>query len=104
MNDNGKIIAAVLAGLAIGALLGVLVAPEKGSEIRNRLGGALRRSGTENDTPEETEDHPEFENEGARKARLKRPAQEKLKETRDKITGNGTHAASSIPGMTGAGH
>ena len=33
----GKIVAAVLAGVAVGAALGILFAPEKGTETRNRL-------------------------------------------------------------------
>lgn len=33
----GKIVAAVLAGVAVGAALGILFAPEKGSEVRRRI-------------------------------------------------------------------
>lgn len=37
MNDNGKIVTALLAGLAAGAVLGIIFAPEKGSETREKL-------------------------------------------------------------------
>jgi gas vesicle protein len=100
MRDNAKIMAAVLAGLAIGAIMGVLFAPEKGSEMRNKLAGGLRRSDMQNQE-EEMGDYPEFENEAARNARLKQPAQEKLRETKEKITGNGSHAATNTPRTTG---
>ncbi len=42
MNDNTKIIAALLAGLAAGAAIGVLFAPENGSETRDKLNDALK--------------------------------------------------------------
>ena len=42
MNDNTKILAALLAGLAAGAALGILFAPERGSETRDRLNDALK--------------------------------------------------------------
>jgi gas vesicle protein len=35
--DTGKIVVGVLAGVAVGALLGVLFAPEKGSVIRTKI-------------------------------------------------------------------
>ncbi|MFZ4263234.1 YtxH domain-containing protein [Sphingobacterium sp. HJSM2_6] len=41
MNDNGKIITALLAGLAAGAVLGILFAPEKGSETREKINESL---------------------------------------------------------------
>ena len=37
MNTSGKILAAVAAGIAAGAVLGILFAPGKGSETRRKL-------------------------------------------------------------------
>lgn len=37
MNTTGKIITAMVAGAALGAILGVLLAPDKGSEIRKKI-------------------------------------------------------------------
>lgn len=37
MNTNGKILAAVAAGIAAGAVLGILFAPDKGSETRRKI-------------------------------------------------------------------
>ncbi len=41
MNDNGKIVTALLAGVAVGAVLGLLFAPEKGSETRDKINESL---------------------------------------------------------------
>jgi gas vesicle protein len=45
MNDNSKIAIALLAGVAVGAALGILFAPEKGSETRDRLSNSLKDLG-----------------------------------------------------------
>jgi gas vesicle protein len=41
-NDTGKIIGAVLLGAAIGAALGVLFAPEKGTATRKKMMDGLK--------------------------------------------------------------
>jgi gas vesicle protein len=45
MNDNSKVVVALLAGLAAGAALGILFAPERGTETRDRLNDALKNLG-----------------------------------------------------------
>lgn len=37
MNNTGKIAVGVVAGLAVGAILGVLFAPAKGSDTRKKI-------------------------------------------------------------------
>ncbi len=45
MNDNSKTVVALLAGLAAGAVLGLLFAPEKGTETRDKLSESLKNLG-----------------------------------------------------------
>lgn len=45
MNDNTKVLAAMLAGVAAGVAIGILFAPEKGSETRVRLTDSLKNLG-----------------------------------------------------------
>jgi gas vesicle protein len=46
-NNSGKMIAALLLGAAAGATMGVLFAPDKGSELRRRIVGRASELGEE---------------------------------------------------------
>lgn len=42
MNSNSKTVIALLAGLAAGAVLGILFAPDTGSETRDKLSDSIK--------------------------------------------------------------
>lgn len=45
MNDGSKVVVALLTGLAAGAALGILYAPDKGSDMREKLAESLNTLG-----------------------------------------------------------
>ncbi|HWZ16101.1 MAG TPA: YtxH domain-containing protein [Mucilaginibacter sp.] len=45
MNDNSKVFVALLVGLAAGTALGILFAPQKGEETRDKLAESLTSLG-----------------------------------------------------------
>jgi gas vesicle protein len=45
MTDNSKVVVALLLGIAAGAALGILFAPEKGTETRDKLSESLKKLG-----------------------------------------------------------
>lgn len=45
MNDSAKVVVALLAGLAAGVVIGVLFAPDKGAETRDKLNESLKNLG-----------------------------------------------------------
>lgn len=45
MNDNSRVLVGLLVGLAAGAALGLLFAPEKGSDTRDKLSESLKDLG-----------------------------------------------------------
>lgn len=45
MNDSTKVLAALLAGLAAGVVIGVLFAPDKGAETRDKVNESLKDLG-----------------------------------------------------------
>ncbi|MBL0340991.1 MAG: YtxH domain-containing protein [Bacteroidetes bacterium] len=42
MGENGKLVIALLAGVAAGIAIGILIAPQKGSESRQKLTDAAK--------------------------------------------------------------
>lgn len=42
MSDSGKFLVGLLTGIGIGAAIGVLIAPDKGSNTYKRLEGAVK--------------------------------------------------------------
>lgn len=45
MENTGKIVVGVLAGVAVGAVLGLLFAPEKGSTTRQKISDSVKGFG-----------------------------------------------------------
>lgn len=45
MQDSSKVLVALLAGLAAGVVVGIIFAPDKGAETRDKLGESLKDLG-----------------------------------------------------------
>lgn len=60
MNDNAKFLAGLLTGLGVGTILGLLIAPDKGSETYKKIEGAVKDAAN---------DLMEFSNEALRSAK-----------------------------------
>ncbi len=44
MNSSSKVLVALIAGVALGASLGVLFAPDKGTDVRRKIGDQARKA------------------------------------------------------------
>ena len=47
MNDNGKFFIGLITGIGIGTAIGMLLAPEKGSETYKKVEGAVKDATTD---------------------------------------------------------
>jgi gas vesicle protein len=88
MNDNTKVVVALLAGLAAGAALGILFAPEKGTETRDKLTESLKKLG---DSIRETAAN-EIDNLVGLKDKVVDNLKSKIKSTEDELQDDLEHA------------
>ena len=72
MNDYGKTLVGILAGLVAGAAIGLLLAPEKGSDLREKLNDSLK--GVADDIKKKVSEQLDDFNE--KKSKLKKDAEE----------------------------
>ncbi|MGY4383292.1 gas vesicle protein [Pedobacter sp. UYP24] len=88
MNDNSKVLIGLLAGLAAGAALGLLFAPEKGSETRDKLSQSLKDLG--DSIKDMAAD--EINNLSSLKDKVVSSVKSKIKETEDEFVDDIEHA------------
>jgi len=88
MNDGSKVLVGLLAGLAAGAALGLLFAPEKGSETRDRLSQSLKDLG--DSIKERAAD--EIDNLTSLKDKVVSSVKSRLSEAEDEFVDDAEHA------------
>jgi gas vesicle protein len=88
MNDNSKVLIGLLAGLAAGAALGLLFAPDRGTETRDKLSQSLK------DLGETIKDRAadEINNLSAFKDKVVGSVKSKLQQTEDEFADDAEHA------------
>jgi len=99
MSDNTKVLAAMLAGLAAGVAIGILFAPDKGSETRDKLTDSLKNLGDsiKDRAADEIGNLSEFKDKVVEGIKSKlRTAEEEYSKTRSSVSSMVDHAEDTL--------